>query len=82
MNITPLFVAQNTAVVLGIYAVCWILTRIGRRLFGWGAIILFCIGQFGWALLIFWVWCIAEREHRRDLALDRAAGAFNGPWID
>lgn len=82
MSISFLFVAQNVALLLGLYAVCWILARFGRRLLAWSVIILFCLGQYGWAFLLFCALGVVEREYRRSIALDRAAGIYNGAWID
>lgn len=82
MNIDPASVAHNVALLIAFFAVCWIWARLGRLILGWGAIVLFCAGQYGWALLVVWVWAIAEREHRRLLAEERAAALYDRQLTD
>ena len=64
---------------LGGFACAW--ARWGRTILGWSAVALFCAGEFGWALLVLWVWGIAEHEHGREMAWDRAAGFFNSDFL-
>lgn len=50
-------------------AVLWLLLRvwfaIDRHVLRGAVMILFCLGQYGWALLVFVMLCIAERAHWR-----------------
>jgi hypothetical protein len=73
---------QHALVVVAFLAFAFIWARFGRRLAFWGAILLFCFGQYGWAFLVWVIWTWEEDAHRRFMAEERAARSYNGPWID
>jgi len=82
MTLDPVSIAQHLVVLIGFFAFCGVWARIGRPILGWGAVLLFCVGEYGWALLALWLWSAAQSAHRRFMAQERAAGFYNGRWID
>lgn len=82
MNLDPVSIGQHVLVVIAFFVFCWLWTRFARLVFGWGAILLFCIGEYGWAFLALLIWYADECAHRRFMAEERAAGFYNGPWVD
>jgi hypothetical protein len=53
MTIDPVSFGQHVLVLAVLWAFCVVLSLYGRFLAGWGAVILFCMSQYGWALLAF-----------------------------
>lgn len=64
----------------------WVLLRVwfavDRIVLRVATIILFLVGQYAWALLTFVLLWVAESAHRGIMAKRRAAGFYNGRWID
>lgn len=67
-------------------AALWVTVRVwlavDRVVLRVSTVVLFCIGEYAWALLAFVVLCVAESAHQRFMADRRASGFYNGPWID
>jgi hypothetical protein len=74
--------AQHALLLIGAWALLRVWFAFDRLIYRAGTIVLFCIDQYGWALLAFVLLCIAENAHRALMAQRRAAGIYNGPWID
>jgi uncharacterized membrane protein len=74
--------AEHTAFVLGAWIVLRVWFAFDRFICRVSTIVLLFLGQYGWALLAFALLCIAENAHRALMAQRRAAGFYNGPWID
>jgi hypothetical protein len=74
--------AQHALLFVGAWAALRMWFAFDRLICRVGTIALFCIGQYGWALLAFALLCIAENAHRALIAQRRAGGFYNGPWID
>ena len=82
MTIDPVSFGQHVLVLIVLLAVCVVVYLYGRFIAGWSAVILFCMGQYGWALLAFILWRAFEDAHRREMFELRAMRFYNGPWID
>lgn len=82
MTFDPVSIAHNLLLLLVILGFCQVWARFDRLVLGWGAILLFCIGQYGWALIAAWLWSAAERAHRRFMVEERAMGFYRGRWIE
>lgn len=82
MSIDIFSVLHNAALLAALLTCCAVVYLCGRFLAGWSAVILFCLGQWGWALLALFVWHILEREHRAEMFRVRLLRVYNGPWID
>lgn len=82
MDFDAVSIAQHAGLLFAFFAFCWLWVQFGRFVFGWGAIALFCVGQYGWALLAVLLWSTADSAHRRFMAEQRARGYYHGPWID
>lgn len=75
-------IAQHALMLAAVFASFRLWLAIDRLFFRFSAIVLFCLGHYGWALLAFALLCIAESAHRSLMAERRAAGLYNGRWID
>ena len=73
---------QHALLLSSIWIVLRVWFAVDRTILRVSAVVLFCVGQYAWALLAFVVLCIAESAHRRIMAPKRAARIYNGPWID
>lgn len=77
----PSFV-QHALLFAGALLALRIWLSVDRAVYRASTVVLFCTGQYGWALIAFVLLCIAESTRRRLLAEDRAAGLYDGQWID
>ncbi len=73
---------QHAMLLIAVWAMLCIWFALDRVILRTGVIVLFCVGQYAWALLVFGLLCVAESAHRGIMAKRRAAGSYNGPWID
>lgn len=73
LHIIALMVLAGFCVIVDIY---------GRRITGWAALILFCVGEYGWALLAAFLWLVLDQVHRERMFKLRFYRIYNGPWID
>lgn len=82
MSFDPISVVQHGALLVGLYAFFWVWRHWSRFILKWSAVALFCCGAYGWAFLLFIIWCFEKNAHVTVMGKLRAAGAYNGPWID
>ncbi|MGE0046427.1 MAG: hypothetical protein AB7T08_11775 [Hyphomonadaceae bacterium] len=73
---------QHALVLVAMWATLRLWFAVDRFVLRVGAVVLFCLGQYAWALLAFALLCVAESAHRGLMAQRRDAGFYNGPWID
>lgn len=73
---------QHALLLVGMWAMLRTWFAIDRLVLRISTIILLLVGLYAWALLAFVMLCIAESAHCRLMAQRRAAGFYNGPWID
>lgn len=73
---------QHALVLVGVWALLRAWFAFDRLICRASTVVLFCLGEYGWALLAFALLCIAENAHRALMAQRRAGGFYNGPWID
>lgn len=82
MTIDPVSLGNHLIVLGVLWAICVMIDLYGRLISAWSVVILFCLGQYGWAFLAFLIWLAFERAHRREMFEVRALRLYNGPWID
>lgn len=82
MNLDPVSIGQRVLLLIAIFAFCWIFDKFGRPVLLGGALVLFLLGHWGWALVALFFWHVLETGHRRFMAEERAAGFYNGSWVD
>lgn len=73
---------QHTLLLVAAWVTLRVWFAVDRVILRTSAFVLFCLGQYAWALLAFVLLCVAESAHRGLMAQRRAEGFYNGPWID
>lgn len=76
------FLLQHALLLVAIWVLLRLWFAVDRVMLRVATIILFLVGQYAWALLAFVLLCVAESAHRGIMAKRRAAGFYNGRWID
>jgi hypothetical protein len=74
-------IGMHVLVLMTLAGCCVIVDLYGRRIAGWGAVVLFCLGEYGWALLALFFWLILDQVHREEMFKLRFYRIYNGPWI-
>ena len=82
MNIDLVSIGEHILILAALAAICLIIDFYGRIISGWGAVFLFCLGEYGWAFLAFFIWLILNDIHRAEMFRLRYWRIYNGPWID
>lgn len=82
LTIDIIAIGQHILVLAAFVAFSIFWSKFGRLVLGSSTIILFCLSEYGWALLALVLWIMAVDAHRTFMAQQRAAGFYNGPWID
>ena len=73
---------HHALLLAGAWAILRAWFAVDRLVLRISTVILFCAGEYAWAFLAFVLLCIAESAHRGIMAKRRAAGFYNGRWID
>jgi|CXWL01.1.fsa_nt_gi hypothetical protein len=82
MTIDLVSFGEHVLVLAAVAAVCVVIDLYGRILTGWGTVVLFCLGEYGWALLAGFLWLILNDIHRAEMFRLRILRIYNGTWID
>ncbi len=82
MTIDLVSIGQHLLVLAAVWGFFTILGVWGRFILGWVAAALFCVGEYGWAVLAFFLWAACVSAHREEMFRLRAMRLYNGPWVD
>lgn len=81
MTVDLVSFGEHVLVLAALAAVCLVVDLYGRFVAGWGAVLLFCLGEYGGALLAGILWLILNDIHRAEMFRLRILRIYNGPWI-
>jgi len=75
-------IAMHVFALMVLAGLCVIIDAYGRRISGWATVILFCLGEYGWALFALFWWLVFDSVHRERMFKLRYHRIYNGPWVD
>ncbi len=74
MTVDTIALGERALLLAALWGFAWFWARFDRPVLGWGSIVLFLTGHWGWALVVALLWSGAESAHRRWMAKQRACG--------